>query len=299
MKFLLIDANHLAGRCNAVLHELVTATGKPSGVLHGVLTNLGYIKKKLHVTNGGVIFCWDGGHATARTELYPQYKQGRAFNEDTSPEAEERRKNYYAQLAATMKAIDHLGIAQVRVKGVEADDLIGIFSNLYEQAGHDVIVYSGDHDLHQLVSHKTVIFDPKRGLLPYETMMQLWECDTPGDILLLKALQGDPSDNIDGLQRVGWATALKMLRLIRSGFEATDAKNAKLKAEIHLQFETLERNMKLMRLPRNWEEFPNYSATQKADAIRQLSPATRDMQAFVAMMHEWQLEHVINTIHRL
>jgi DNA polymerase-1 len=150
-----------------------------------------------------ILVAFDTKEKTKRHLVYEDYKAGRA----KMPE------ELASQLSIINDYLDVMGITHYRQAGYEADDIIGTFSKL---EGYDVHIYSSDRDLLQLVSdHVTVHllkkgmkevhdYTPKKILETYELSHQ--------QMIDLKGLMGDPSDNIPGIPGVGEKTAIKLLK---------------------------------------------------------------------------------------
>lgn len=303
MRLLLVDGNQLAGRCNGAMKELRTSDGMLSGTVHGFIKSLAYVQKELTIHHSNVVICWDYGRAKARLELYPEYKGGRKWSSGTvlSEEEAAAKAGYYHQLDCLQRNLGHFGYRQVRQEDVEADDLLGIFS--YQQSvqeGHHVVIFSGDHDMHQLVSDKVQIFDPKLGLQTKEQILARWEIpdQMPFVIAVLKAMQGDKTDNVPGIPGVGEKTALKMLKAVQHWNDpALPKQQQKLIDMFKEHAETYYRNMQLLQLPRSWTAFPNYplATRQEAEAAFGWYPPVTTIK-MLQFLDDWELEEIKRTL---
>src|SRR5678816_852580 len=124
MTLILIDAKNCLYRFGWVHRNLRTSTGKPTGVVYGFLDTMVRLKKTY--TDARFIVVWDGlraGTHSWRSKLYPQYKANRHLTE-MPPEVKESM----GQLELVKKAMDVIGIGQIELEEVEADDLIGILA---------------------------------------------------------------------------------------------------------------------------------------------------------------------------
>lgn len=304
MRYLLVDGGHLAGRSRAAMKDLITRSGKRSGTIHGFLRGLSYVRKQLNIGLSEVLVCWDGGHSEERLKLYPEYKAGRIPENPTVEEAEER-KQYIQQLCHLTYALQYLGIPQIHVAGVEADDLVGIMATFYSHRGDRPIILSGDHDMHQLISTQCDLWDPKKELQTLDDILRRWELPDTDQVLLYKAIVGDNSDNISGINGVGDKRARVILsRMSRMDIHSDpprfwtnllniDEKDLKWVDKFDANLDIIIRNIKLMRIPRTWDEAP-YKTEQKVECLEQLlAPIESSDEKFVQFCSEWELEAVL------
>ncbi|MBL0385976.1 hypothetical protein JJB07_04860 [Tumebacillus sp. ITR2] len=148
---------------------------------------------------------WDVSRDTFRRELYPQYKGTRGELPDM----------LHPQFDTMKEVLDALGVPQHLDERYEADDIIGTLSHMAADEGHDVLVLTGDRDALQLVRDKVTVAIMKKGIteMNYYTPASLYEewGLTPSQIIDLKGLMGDTSDNIPGVPGIGEKTAKKLL----------------------------------------------------------------------------------------
>lgn len=151
-----------------------------------------------------LIICWDGPRSKERLELVPEYKQGRKTF------TEEAKKDFYDQMRATNKLLNHLGILTHK-DNMEADDLIYYHTKRYLKKGYKVVIVSNDKDFHQLISPRVKIYQPtKKRILTYKNYSSMMGIEPTMSVDYL-CLTGDSSDNIPGYPRVGEKTAKKLL----------------------------------------------------------------------------------------
>lgn len=299
MRMLLVDGNHLTGRCHAVMGELITRDGRKSGAIHGFFKSLSYVKNSLKIHTSNVFVFWDGGRAQARKALYPAYKGGRKWNEGEalSPEEEANKIAYYNQLSALKEGLETAGVRQARVDGVEADDLIGIYSSLFSKEGHHIVIYSGDKDMHQLASDLVQIYDPKKELQDAKSLLASWEVASTWELIMYRAIMGDSSDNIAGIPGLGEVRAKLALKHIL-GEDISSARGAdSIKDKIQNGTDIIDRNYKLMRLPRKWDDFPHYTPEQQAQATSSVTAeVSQNTKKFLSFLLSWDLQEVANNI---
>lgn len=153
-----------------------------------------------------VLVAFDTGKPTFRHEKYDEYKAGR----------KEMPKELEEQIPLVYKYIESLGIKTYYKEGYEADDIIGIYAKEASSKGVKVNIFSSDRDLLQLVDDNITVNLLKRGMkdvVSYtpKTLFEEFEL-THDQIIDLKALMGDSSDNIPGVPGIGPKTATKLLK---------------------------------------------------------------------------------------
>lgn len=179
-----------------------TKAGVPVNAIHGFVRYLFDAVRTYGPSH--VAVCWDMDSKTFRTERYAAYKGNR-------PEAPE---DLVPQFDLVKDVVDSLGLPNIGVLGYEADDCIGTLSKQYGDM-MDVLIMTGDHDLLQLVSERVKVIMLKKGFGNYavydgETLLAEKQL-TPPQIIDLKGLIGDSSDNYPGVRGIGEKTAVKLL----------------------------------------------------------------------------------------
>jgi len=202
-RMVILDGNSLAYRAFYALPPLTTADGRPTNVLHGFLTMLFRLEQEQQPDYWVVAF--DKTKATVRIEQFAGYKAQRK----ETPEGLRPQFDYLKEV------LMELDVPMLELAGYEGDDLIAVVAKQAEAQGMEVQVYTGDRDALQLISSKTNIFLTKKGISEVERYDEhaLWERYQlrPYQIIDLKGLMGDSSDNIPGVPGVGEKTALKLL----------------------------------------------------------------------------------------
>lgn len=168
------------------------------------------------------IWLWDG-KAQWRIDLYPEYKGNRA---PLDADAEASKAAFKRQAPFTEKALNLLGIKQIRSPLLEADDLAGYFTRSLSQQGHKVTMVSGDRDWITLVDKNVSWFDPIRDRkVDMDSLLDFTGYFSTEAYVQGKALQGDNSDNITGIPKMGEKTAALFLAEwgdVRKFFAAVD-----------------------------------------------------------------------------
>ncbi|WP_083180106.1 5'-3' exonuclease [Paenibacillus yonginensis] len=180
-----------------------TKAGLPTNAIYGFMRYFWDAVEKFGPTH--VACCWDLGSKTFRTEQYPAYKGNRSEAPD----------ELVPQFSVIREVMDSLGVPNISSQGYEADDCIGTLAAQFSRE-MNVIVLTGDHDMLQLVNERTSIAIMKKGHGNYfvytpQTLLEERQL-TPAQIIDVKGLMGDPSDNYPGVRGIGEKTALKLVQ---------------------------------------------------------------------------------------
>ncbi|GKS18900.1 DNA polymerase I [Staphylococcus argenteus] len=203
-KLVLIDGNSLSFRAFYALPLLSNKAGIHTNAVYGFAMLLEKILKEEKPDHFLVAF--DAGKTTFRHEKYSEYKGGR---QKTPPELSEQFP-YIRQL------LDAYHIKRYELDNYEADDIIGTLSKEADKAGFQTIIITGDRDLTQLATDNVTIYYTKKGVTDVdhytpEFISEKYNGLTPSQIIDMKGLMGDSSDNIPGVAGVGEKTAIKLL----------------------------------------------------------------------------------------
>lgn len=202
-KLIIIDGNSIAYRAFYALPLLSNSSGLHTNAVYGFTTMLLKLIEEEQPTHFLVAF--DAGKETFRHESYKEYKGGRA---KTPPELSE-------QFPLLKELLGAMNIALYEQPGYEADDIIGTLSRKAGSEGQSVLIVSGDKDMLQLASVQVTVALTRKGISevdrydPQEINEKYGL--RPEQIIDLKGLMGDTSDNIPGIPGVGEKTALKLL----------------------------------------------------------------------------------------
>ncbi len=199
-KLVLIDGNSLLNRAFYATPVFTTSSGIPTNAIFGFIKLLFKIQADLKPEYLAVAF--DMKAPTFRHKMYDGYKATRKPMPDDLAVQVEPLKNL-------LKAMN---IAICQKEGIEADDILGTLSKKFEVHSY---LYTGDRDSYQLVDEKTDVHFTKRGVTD---LLKLNKNNfkseigiEPAQVVDLKALMGDSSDNIPGVPGIGEKTALSLL----------------------------------------------------------------------------------------
>ena len=182
----------------------MTKQGLHTGAVYGLCNMLLKLLGDLQPAYMAVAF--DKSRKTFRTELYADYKGQR---KPTPSELSE-------QFPLAMKVLGTMGIPTLELDNYEADDIIGTFA-VHAPEDVEVIIVTGDRDELQLVDTRTKVYYTKRGISDIQIFDEAefaanYEGLVPKQLIELKGLMGDASDNIPGVPGVGPKTALKLIK---------------------------------------------------------------------------------------
>lgn len=203
-KLVLIDGNSIAYRAFFALPLLNNDKGIHTNAVYGFTMMLMKIIEDEKPTH--MLVAFDAGKTTFRHKTFGEYKGGR---QKTPPELSE-------QFPYIRELLDAYGIKRYELENYEADDIIGTLALAAEKDEYEVKVISGDKDLTQLSSANTTVGITRKGITDIEeyTPEHINEKYglTPQQIIDMKGLMGDTSDNIPGVPGVGEKTAIKLLK---------------------------------------------------------------------------------------
>lgn len=180
-----------------------TKAGLPTNAVYGFMRYFWDAVQKFSPSH--IACCWDLGSKTFRTEQFSAYKGNRSEAPD----------ELIPQFSIIRDVMESLGIPNISSPGYEADDCIGTLAARFSP-DMDVLILTGDHDMLQLVNERTSVIIMKKGHGNYmvytpETLMEEKQL-APRQIIDLKGLMGDTSDNYPGVRGIGEKTALKLVQ---------------------------------------------------------------------------------------
>lgn len=209
-KFVVVDGNAILHRAwHALPPSLTKADGTIVNAVYGFISILLKTIEELQPTH--VAVAWDTAADTFRDEIYEDYKGTRESKED----------ELYAQIEMIQDMLDAFEIPNIFLDGYEADDVIGTLAKrAKKQKDLLTMIITGDKDSYQLVDKSTVVYKLKKGISDYELVDEKKVDEkyglTPKQLIDLKALMGDSSDNIPGVPGIGEKTGMKLIQLFSS-----------------------------------------------------------------------------------
>jgi len=257
-RIIIVDGNHLVCRCVYATHDknLSNSYGDPTGGVYTFLKNINYLIDDYHAH---VCVVFDGGHSKYRKEIYPDYKKKESevsadeLSEEALIAANDLDEHFNFTFNYLKKILPHFGIPVISFPGEEADDIIFIIAKyLTENTKDNIFVYSGDEDYIQFIKYGISVIN-KNKLWNRDNFSE-YANDIPIESFVLwKSLQGDGSDNIPGIFRVGPATATKIIKQldnydIESVKKWADSGDSTNQVRVRNFLDQLEINLKLIDL---------------------------------------------------
>ncbi len=240
---LLIDGMYLVFSSFYSHHAMRTIKGEPTGAVFGFVSRVESLVQELRPDR--LVVAFDSKEKNFRRDLYPEYKAKRQL----PPE------ELIQQLPAIREYLTCRGIHFLEKPGLEADDIIALLSRRFAAAGSEVLIFSADKDLFQLVGERVFIFHPKLKRKLDRAAVKEFFGVYPEQIADYLALAGDASDNIPGIPGIGDKTATKLiekfgsLAAIRKDLDQVEGKfQEKIRANSHL-FELWHQLLDFSRIP--------------------------------------------------
>ena len=240
-KFLVIDGSSLIHRAFFALPPLMNKQGLHTGAVYGLCNML--LKLLGEVNPRYMAVAFDKSRKTFRTEMYAAYKGQR---KPTPSELSE-------QFPLAMKVLSTMGIATLELDNYEADDIIGTFA-VHAPQDVEVIIVTGDRDELQLIDKRTKVYYTKRGISDIQIFDETefaanYEGLVPKQLIELKGLMGDTSDNIPGVPGVGPKTAMKLIKeytdveTVLANIDKVSGKSLKTKLSEHQEEALLSKKL--------------------------------------------------------
>lgn len=227
------------------------------GGITGFLYTLGSQIRNLSISKVYIVLDGKDGNSEKR-KVYSEYKGNRntkvslnrSFGNNEEPD-----ESFKRQLLRIVEYLDCLPVTIVQVDRREADDVISYLTHLYEDKDNNVIISSADRDFFQLINEKVSIWSPtKKKLYHEEQVKEEWGV-TPQNLIYLRCVLGDSSDNIPGVKGIGQKTFIKLFEeILEEDNEYDDfidyiaqSSNPKMK-KLQENLDVIKRNYKLMKL---------------------------------------------------
>lgn len=258
---LIVDGMNTFCRCFAAIPTL-NDDGMHTGGVAGFLKSLGYAIRLLNPTRCIVVFDGTGG-SVRRKKIFPEYKQHRAnrvrlnriFEESSTTESESQA--IARQLLRVSHYIDTLPLTTIQMDSVEADDVMAYLA-LDSFKNSNVTIMSSDKDFYQIVNERIKVYSPtKKKIYGPDDVFAEFGINTK-NFVLYRMLDGDKSDNIDGITGCGLKTIIKAFPFLAENVVHTvedifnHAENNKSKLKVYNTIlenkNIVNRNYELMQL---------------------------------------------------
>ena len=206
MKLLVLDGNSIFNRAFYGIKLLTTKDGFYTNAIYGFLTMLNRLKEETEPD--AIAIAFDMKAPTFRHNSYKEYKA----NRKGMPE------ELAVQFPVLKELLSYMGYSLIEKEGFEADDLLGTLAKACEDSGNECIIATGDRDSLQLVSDKvsvriaaTKFGRPEVTLYDKDKINEVYGVK-PEQLIDIKAIQGDTSDNIPGVAGIGEKGAGELIR---------------------------------------------------------------------------------------
>lgn len=219
-KIVLIDGYSLLFRAFHALPLMDNGQGEYTNAVYGFMNML--LKVLSAEQPQALAVAFDVDKHTFRHESYSEYKAGRA------PTPEEMK----GQVELVKQLLKDMNVPILQKQGYEADDVLGTVSRICEESGIECVLVTGDRDSYQLAGPCTRILYTKKGISETENVTPEWINEkyglAPAQLIDVKSLMGDASDNIPGVTGIGEKTAVKLIQQ----YSSLDNLLAKAEAEL-------------------------------------------------------------------
>lgn len=271
---LLVDANNISLRAIYGCSPLQDANGIPTSCLMTTFRTLYNTARELNTRRA--VCVWDGGRSKFRMDLYPEYKKRK---EELSEEKARLLSDWRIQRELLQEYLPFLGVSQTMIERCEADDVIYRIVQQLNSSGIKTVILSTDGDFLQLVSRNCAVYNPQREFLygPSEVFDEYGV--HPSQWVSYRAMVGDSSDNIRGIDLVGPKKAADILSKyedIPEFLESITQKDLEKKyiKNVAEGVDIIERNFKLMDLSLlPAEEIPEASIQEAVERIVDIEPS--------------------------
>lgn len=311
MKLLIIDGHALVFRAyyafqTANLTNSITKA--PSGAVFGFFRM--FFKILEDFTPSHVALTFDPGTPLERSKMYEAYKANRApMPEDLRP-----------QIKEVLDISGQIGFTILQVKGIEADDIIGTICKRYGKGENEILIFSGDKDLFQLLNNNIKLLRGKKGASEFIIIDEAWVKQelgvTPSQIPDYMGIVGDTADNIPGVKGIGEKGAAKLISEYGSLEQIYDSlstiKNPSMKEKLIQSKENAFLSRDLARLDNDIDldidlhllKLPNYLDPKKVQVFKDMGynvlyrDLSRDSQKAGYSMESGESEIVSTSIQK-
>ena len=210
-RVLIIDGNNNYFRAY-IVDPSVSANGSPIGGLRGFIKILQKLAREIRPNR--IVICWDGsGGSTKRRLINRSYKDGRKpirLNRNVNNlNLNEELENKIWQMTRLVEYINEMPVIQIMLDGVEADDLISAVAQHESMKNYNKVIVSNDKDFIQLCDSATILYRPTQEQVLNKKNIVAEYGIHPNNFCLARAMSGDKSDNLDGVDGVGLQTISK------------------------------------------------------------------------------------------
>jgi len=202
LKLLAVDGNSILNRAFYGVRPLTTKDGTNTNAIFGFLNIL--LKLEREISPDAVAIAFDVSRKTFRNELFTEYKANRKGMPEELAE----------QFPLIKEILSYMGYNTVCCEGYEGDDILGTLSDTCLKTGDECVIVTGDRDCLQLINENVSVSLAKtKGNILYNAVNVKEDFGIePHEIVELKALMGDSSDNIPGVKGIGEKTGVALIQ---------------------------------------------------------------------------------------
>jgi len=265
---LLVDGLNLFMQ-HFVANPTMSTHGNHVGGVVGFMKALGHLSDRTGPKK--IVVVWEGGGSSRKRAIYKNYKSGRRpqkLNRYYGGEIPDTVQNRDDELSMLISLLGHTPVEQMYVPDCEADDVIGYISR-YCFPDDRIVIVSSDKDLYQLLSSRVIQWSPgQKSFINLKDVKEKFGIHV-NNFCTARSFIGDPSDNLKGVPRVGFASLSKrfpelqekdhvsVLDIVKSSEKMLEKSSLKIYTNIVDNSELARRNWKIMFLDIN-----NLSASQ-------------------------------------
>lgn len=275
MKLLAIDGNSILNRSFYGVHGLSTTTGIPTGAVYG-LYNV-FDKMTRETQPDAIVAAFDLKEPTFRHKEYPNYKA----NRHKTPE------DLLVQFPYAKEMLTYLGCTILEVPGYEADDILGTLARISIESGNECVIATGDRDSLQLIDELvTVRLATNKEAVVYDIakIKEVYGV-SPNEMVEVKALMGDSSDNIPGVKGIGEKSALSLI----SKYHTID--------NVFSQIDELETTTRIRNLLRAEDAKELANLSRRLGLINKYVPIDEDLNTY--KRKQVDLDNLLNLFRKL
>lgn len=233
---MVLDGNSLTHRAYHAINSLTTSQGVATNAVYGFTTMLFKLIEDEKPEYLAVAF--DKGKVTFRHAEFADYKSQRAATPD----------DLRPQFPLIKQILQAMNIPVYELENYEADDLIGTLAHLAEEQGLETVIVSGDRDILQLVGPATKALITRKGIsnldiYDLQKIADKYGGLSPQQLIDVKSLEGDNSDNIPGVPSVGPKTAVKLIQQFGS-IEEMFQRRGEIRGRVGQLLEDLEEQVR-------------------------------------------------------
>jgi DNA polymerase-1 len=249
-KVLIIDGLNTFIRCFSAIPTL-NDDGAHVGGIVGFLRSIGYAIRTIRPTRTVIVFDGKGG-SNRRKKVFPQYKAGRNMSERLNRSydfnnKEDEHESMIMQLTRVIDYLDYLPVTTITIENIEADDTMAYVTKQILKTSK-IVLMSTDKDFLQLVNHRVSVWSPTKKKM-YDPPKVLEDYGIPShNFAVYRSIDGDKSDNINGVRGWGLKTIQKKIPLLLEDKILNIDDIIKEDEKLKENEEILRRNYRLMQL---------------------------------------------------